>query len=95
MKKKRILIILLVVIVLWLAACITDFALVRTYHRPLFCVCTEPMQDGGSGLYSGLGYSFYIEGNFMPDTKDPGVTSYRGYIFRKEVMRGFWDLQIG
>ena len=90
-KGKKIVIAILAVLVLWLCIGITDFALVHNYRRPLFCVCTESMQDGGSGEYSGLGYSFYIEGNFMPEEQNPGVTSYRGYVFGKEVSRGFWD----
>ena len=91
MKKKRIGIIVLAIILLWLAAGATDFALVHSYHRPLFCICTEPMQDGGSGKYVGLGYSFDIEGNFTPDTTEYGVTSYRGYVLGKEVSRSFWE----
>lgn len=94
MKKKRIGIIVLAIILLWLAAGVTDFALVHSYHRPLFCICTEPMQDGGSGKYVGLGYSFDIEGNFMPDAKDYGVTSYRGYILGKQVSRGYWEIML-
>lgn len=94
MKKKRIVIIVLAIILLWVAAGVTDFALVHSYHRPLFCICTEPMQDGGSGKYVGLGYSFDIEGNFTPDTTDYGVTSYRGYIFGQEVSRGFWEIML-
>ena len=90
-KGKKIVIAILAVLVLWLCVGITDFALVHNYRRPLFCICTEPMQDGGSGKYIGLGYSFYIEGNFMPEEKNQGVTSYRGYVFGKEVSRGFWD----
>ncbi len=96
--KKKVIVAVVCVIAVWLIMGIVDFALVRSYHRPLFCVCTEPMQDGGSGKYVGFGYSFDIEGNFMPDTetpatedKKPKVTSYRGYIFGKEVSRGFWD----
>lgn len=96
-NKKKIVIAAVCVIAVWLIMGIVDFALVHSYHRPLFCVCTEPMQDGGSGKYVGLGYSFDIEGNFMPDTetpatedKKPKVTSYRGYIFGIEVSRGFW-----
>lgn len=87
--KKKILIIVVAFILLWLAAGVTDFALVHNYYRPVFCVCSEPMQDGGSGKYVGLGYSFDIEGNFMPDAKDYGVTSYKGYILGKEVSCGF------
>lgn len=94
MKRKRLLTIAMVFILLWLVAGVTDFALVHSYHRPLFCICTEPMQDGGSGTYAGLGYSFYIEGNFMPDAKDYGVTSYRGYILGSEVSRGFWEIML-
>ena len=96
--STKIIIAILGVVVLWLCVGIVDFALVHNYRRPLFCICTEPLQDGGSGKYVGLGYSFDIEGNFMPDTetpttedKKPKVTSYRGYIFGKEVSRGFWD----
>ncbi len=96
--KKRIIIVVICIIALWIIMGIVDFALVHNYRRPLLCICTEPLQDGGSGKYVGLGYSFYIEGNFMPDTetpatedKKPKVTSYRGYIFGKEVCRGFWD----
>ena len=94
MKKKRIGIIVLAIILLWLAAGVTDFALVHSYHRPLFCVCTEPMQDGGSGKYVGLGYSFDIEGNFVTEAEYRGVTSYRGYILGKEVSRGFWEIML-
>ena len=97
-KLRKIIIAILGVVVLWLCVGIVDFALVHNYRRPLFCICTEPLQDGGSGKYAGLGYFFDIEGNFMPDTetpatedKKPEVTSYRGYIFGKEVSRGFWD----
>ena len=96
--STKIIIAILGVVVLWLCVGIVDFALVRNYRRPLFCICTEPLQDGGSGKYVGLGYYFDIEGNFMPDVETPAteaekpkITSYRGYIFGKEVSREFWD----
>lgn len=94
MKKKRIVIIVLAVVILWLAAGITDFALVRTYHKPLFCIGIDLADDGGSGKYVGLGYSFYLEGGFMPDDGEPDVTSYRGYILGQEVTRGFWEIML-
>ena len=90
-KSTKIVIAIIGIVVLWLCVGIVDFALVHNYRRPLFCICTEPMQDGGSGKYVGLGYSFDIEGNFMPEEKNQGVTSYRGYVFGKEVSRGFWE----
>ena len=91
MKKKKIITIVLAVILLWLAAGVTDFALVHSFQRPVFCICPEPMQDGGSGKYVGLGYSFEIEGNFVTEAERRGVTSYRGYILGKEVSCGFCE----
>ena len=90
-RAKRILITILAVMVVWLCVGITDFALVHNYRKPFFCIGVDLADDGGSGEYVGLGYSFDIEGNFMPEAKNPGVTSYRGYVFGKEVSRGFWE----
>ena len=84
-------IVILGVIVLWMCIGITDFALVTNYKKPLFCIGVDLADDGGSGKYAGLGYSFEIEGNFMPEDKESGITSYRGYILEKEVCRGFWE----
>ena len=90
-KIKRIVIAILAVLVLWLCVGITDFALVHNYQKPIFCKGVDLADDGGSGKYIGLGYSFDIEGNFMPEEKNQGVTSYRGYVLGKEVSRGFWE----
>ena len=91
MKKKKILIGIIVVVVLWLAAGVVDFMLVKSYHKPIFCIGVDLADDGGSGKYVGLGYSFELEGGFMPDDDEPDVTSYKGYIFGKKVCRGFWE----
>lgn len=93
MKKSRrkIIIAILCVIALWLFVSVVDFAMVRNYKKPLFCMGVDLADDGGSGKYVGLGYSFEIEGNFMPEAQNPGVTSYRGYLFGREVCRGFWE----
>ena len=85
MKKKKIIITIIGILALWAAAGIIDFSRVNRLERPLFCICTESMDDGGSGKYTGLGYSFDIEGNFMPDTENSGVTAYKGYILGVEV----------
>ena len=91
MKKKRIIIVLLCIILLWVIVGVVDFMLVKNYHKPIFCIGVDLADDGGSGRYVGLGYSFELEGGFMPDDDEPDVTSYRGYIFGKEVCRGFWE----
>lgn len=90
-KGKRIVIAILAVLVLWLCVGITDFALVHNYKKPFFCIGVGLADDGGSGNYVGLGYSFDIEGNFTPEAINQGVTSYRGYVCGKEVSWGFWD----
>ena len=84
-------IIVCLLIISWLSIGTVDFALVTNYKMPVFCIGVDLADDGGSGKYVGLGYSFTIEGNFMPEAEEPGITSYRGYIMNKEVCRGFWE----
>ena len=96
--KKKNIIMIVCIIAVWFIVGIVDFVSVHNYRKPLFCIGIDLADDGGSGRYVGLGYSFEIEGNFMPDTETPAtedkkskVTSYRGYLFGKEVSRGFLD----
>jgi len=93
-KKKKLFIVVGIIPICWLALGIVDFSLVHNYKKPIFCIGVNTADDGGSGTYKGLGYSFELEGNFMPETENPGVTSYKGYVFSKEVSRGFWEKQI-
>ena len=77
-KKKKLLSVVLTLIALWVIIGVTDLIRVRSFEKPLFCIGTNIADDGGSGHYAGLGYSFDIAGNFMPEAELPGVTSY-GY----------------
>ena len=68
MKNKKLLIlpiILVAVVGIWLQIAYTDYCLVGiNWKKPRFCILTNAeIQDGGSGKYIGLGYSFDIEGN--------------------------------
>ena len=90
MKKKLILCTSLI-ITLWIGLGLIDFFRVKSFERPLFCIATETFDDGGSGHYIGLGYSFDIMGNFMPDDELPGVTEYKYYIFGFEINSGIRD----
>lgn len=96
-KIKRVLITAIILVVIWFGMGVTDFARLYNSKMPLFCLATEIVQDGGSGTYTGLGYSFDIEGNFVGEDEGMlrGVTSYRGYILGKEVSRGFREEMIG
>ena len=86
--KKRIVTIISAMIVLWLAMGITDFVRVTALYRsPWFCRIHGPSyDDGGSGEYVGLGYSFDIEGDFI--TCADSVTKYTAKIFGVTVGEG-------
>lgn len=91
MKKKNWLIVIAVFLVLWLAAGITDFCRVYRFEKPLFCMLSDGADDGGSGHYIGLGYSFEIEGNFMPEDAFPGVSVYTAKLFGIPIKEGVRD----
>lgn len=89
--KKKWTIALLVLLALWLAIGITDFTRVTNFERPVFCVLTQGADDGGSGRYIGLGYSFDIEGNFMPEDEFPGVAKFEAKLLGMTVKCGIRD----
>ena len=92
---RKIISVIICVVIIWTLITAVDFILVRNYRKPLFCIGIDLADDGGSGKYIGLGYSFYLEGGFRPDDNEPDVTSGRGYLFGREVMRVFWENMIG
>ena len=91
MKKKRWVAVIGVIALLWLAAGAIDFGRVTHFDRPMFCMLANGADDGGSGEYIGLGYSFDIEGKFMPEDEAPGVTAYRVKLFGITVGNGIRD----
>ncbi len=48
--------------------------------KTIFCMTIETYDDGGSGHYVDLGYSFDIKGKFMPEDELKGVTEYTYYL---------------
>lgn len=77
MKKsiKITLVFFLSILLIWIFIIVFDFIRInRKVQKPLFIISEKTMDDGGSGLYKGLGYSVYIEGNFMPEDEHPGIT---------------------
>lgn len=85
MKKKIWLILAAVTVLLWLAAGAADYCRVSAFEKPLFCIPTDTFDDGGSGRYQGLGYSFDIRGSFLPEDELPGVTEYTYYLFGNSI----------
>ena len=89
--NKKIIVAIVSVIVVWIAIGIIDYSRVHSFEQPIFAICNEPMQDGGSGKYVGLGYSFDIKGNFMPEDEFPGVTKWTFYLFGHEIQKQIRD----
>lgn len=75
----------------WLIMAWSDYAQVRDFELPTYCVLTNGTDDGGSGTYVGLGYSFEIEGNFLPEDEYPGVTQYTYKILGLNVVSAIRD----
>ncbi len=69
MKKKKVIIVVVCILVLWIAINIVDHNRVDNSKKPLFCVGIELADDGGSGRYIGLGYSFNIDGHLESNGK--------------------------
>jgi hypothetical protein len=67
MKIKKIIIIPIIIIsilAIWLGIAYSDYCQVGiNWTTPNLCILTNGAQDGGSGNYIGLGYSFDIKGN--------------------------------
>ena len=83
--KKKMMIAAACVAALWLTVSMVDYGRAHSFEKPVFCIGTELADDGGSGRYVGLGYSFDIEGNFMPEDGFPGVTKWTYYLFGVEI----------
>lgn len=89
--KKKTLIILIIIILLWIVIGIVDYSKLHGFEKPVFCIPVSTSDDGGSGHYVGLGYSFDIEGNFMPEDEFPGVTKWTYYLFGIEIQTSIRD----
>lgn len=89
--KKKAWIILTVIILLWAVIGFVDYSRLHGFEKPLFCIATNIADDGGSGHYVGLGYSFDIKGNFMPEDEFPGVTKWTYYILGMEIQTSIRD----
>lgn len=89
--KKKIFLIAVILAAVWVTAGIVDFRRVHSFEKPIFSIGVNIADDGGSGHYVGLGYSFDIEGNFMPEDELPGVTEYSFYLFGFKAASGLRD----
>ena len=91
LKKKKIFWVIVILVVIWMIVGIIDFSRVHSFEKPIFSLGIKTVYDGGPEHYIGLGYSFDIEGNFMPEDELPGVTEYTFYLFGFKVVSGIRD----
>ncbi len=90
--------ILIIILVLWSVVFVVDHVTIFVFHdRPIFARkhSASSYDDGGSGTYIGLGNSYTIKGNFMPDSDYDldGVVQAESYLlgFKLfEIKRGEW-----
>lgn len=86
--KKKIVIFICALLILCIGTSVIDYMRVHKFEKPLFCIISNGYDDGGSGTYIGLGYSFDIEGNFMPEDELPGITKFNMRILGINVANG-------
>lgn len=76
-------------LVVWLIIGGIDFVLVHNYQKPIFSKGQDTADDGGSGRYVGLGYSFLLEGGLVIDENPQFQIKYfESYIFNIKVSEG-------
>lgn len=89
MKIKKIIIaVICSLIALWVAVGVVDYSRLHGFKEPIFCLATSTCDCGGCGKYVGLGYSFDIEGNFLPvenENELQGVTKWTYHLFGIEL----------
>lgn len=87
MKKKYIVrVIIGLVLIIFIFGSVDFYMVTIKKHKPLFSIGTKLEKDGGSGTYTGLGYSYEIKGNFMPDSEEPGVKEYQFKILGIKIV---------
>ncbi len=96
MNTKKIfwncLIVTISLLFIWIILFRVDYVrVIKNFEKPFFSFQTETQDDGGSGLYHGVGYTYYIKGNFMPLDEFPGVTQYQLFLFGHEIKSGLRD----
>lgn len=96
MKKKVIILVaIIVLLVAWGGIAYSDYADVAiSFDKPQFCITTMTADDGGSGKYIGLGYSFDIDGHLESSGRYE-VDKYAYKIFGITIKQGEANSQKG
>lgn len=96
MKKKFVIsIIIFILCISWVSIAYADYASVAiSFDKPEFCIAATTADDGGSGKYMGLGYSFILEGHLESDGEYE-VDSYTCRLLGVTLKQGEADPEKG
>ena len=96
MKKKVIILVaIIILLVAWSSMAYSDYAEVAiSFDKLKFCITTTTADDGGSGKYIGLGYSFDLDGHLESNGKYE-VDKYTYKIFGITIKQGEANPQKG
>lgn len=96
LKKKIITLALIAaLLVSWFSIAYADYAKVTiSFDKPRFCMLVNGADDGGSGKYIGLGYSFHVDGH-LDFNNGYQVDSYTYTILGTTIKQGEANPQKG
>ena len=84
--------ILIIVLACWGLIMTIDYRRIcHGFEKPIFATPKTTVDDGGSGEYKGLGYTFDIKGNFMPEDVLSGVTHADFYLLGRHAKEAIRD----
>ena len=93
-KSLKILIsIIVAVIVLWGIIFFIDYSRCSNFKQPIFVVARETADDGGSGIYYGLGYKVKIEKTISAEF-GPSLVRVEMYMFNNFITGAISDVDI-
>ena len=90
---KTVISVLGIILVLWGLVFTVDFIRCSMFLEPVFVIAGETEDDGGSGIYYGLGYKVKIEKNISAEY-GPELIKVEMYMFNKFITGAIANIHI-
>ena len=90
---KTVISILGLILVLWGLIFTIDYVRCSRFLEPVFVIAGETADDGGSGVYYGLGYKVKVEKNISPEN-GPELVKVEMYMFDKFITGAIANIHI-
>lgn len=88
--KKILLIVIAILLILWAVIFVVDYSRCNNFKEPIFVVASNTADDGGSGIYYGLGYKVNIEKTISAEY-GPTLLKVEMYMFNKFIAGAIAD----